>query len=142
MDIQRIDWNATAWTKVREGVERKGFSGNGATIALNRLFPGHEPRPHSHPHEQIVYIVSGKARFHVGDAVVLLGADELLVVPPNVEHGRRLSATNRSSISTCSLRAGPNIPTVSNSLTPAGRQSGRTRRIRKKQQVFRMEKIE
>lgn len=86
MDIQRIDWNATAWTKVREGVERKGFSGNGATIALNRLFPGHEPRPHSHPHEQIVYIVSGKARFHVGDAVFLLGADELLVVPPNVEH--------------------------------------------------------
>ena len=41
MDIHAIDWNATPWEPVREGVERKAFSGDGATVALNRLMPGH-----------------------------------------------------------------------------------------------------
>ncbi len=86
MDIHSIDWNATPWEAVREGVERKAFSGDGATVALNRLQPGHEPRPHDHPHEQIVYIISGQIDFHIGDTVTRLGAGELLVVPSNVRH--------------------------------------------------------
>ena len=44
---------------VRPGVTRRSFSGEGATLAWGTLSPGHEPRPHTHPHEQIVYIVSG-----------------------------------------------------------------------------------
>ena len=65
MDLHAIDWNATPWERVREGVERKAFSGEGATVSLNRLQPGHEPRPHSHPHEQIVYIMEGCIDFHI-----------------------------------------------------------------------------
>jgi len=86
MDLHTIDWNAIAWERVREGVERKAFSGNGATVALNRLMPGHEPRPHSHPNEQIAYVISGRIDFHVGAKVIRLGAGGLLVIPPNVEH--------------------------------------------------------
>lgn len=86
MNIHSIDWNATPWEWVREGVERKAFSGDGATVALNRLQPRHEPRPHDHPHEQIVYIISGRIDFHIGETVTRLGAGELLVVPPNARH--------------------------------------------------------
>ena len=86
MDIHKIDWSSIPWTRVREGVERKGFSGTGATVALHRLMPGHEPKPHSHPHEQIAYIISGTIRFPIGDTVHLVGPGGLLVVPPNVEH--------------------------------------------------------
>jgi len=86
MDIHKIDWSNIPWTQVREGVERKGFSGTGATVALHRLMPGHQPKPHSHPHEQIAYIISGTIRFHIGDTVHLVGPGGLLVVPPNVEH--------------------------------------------------------
>jgi len=86
MDILSIDWNQTPWEQVREGVERKAFSGEGATVSLNRLQPGHEPRPHCHPNEQIVYILAGQIEFHIGDTVTRLGAGELLVVPPNAEH--------------------------------------------------------
>ena len=58
MDIHAIDWNADALgARCAKGVERKAFSGDGATVSLNRLQPGHEPRPHDHPHEQIVYIL-------------------------------------------------------------------------------------
>lgn len=86
MNLHAIDWSAIPWTPVREGVERKAFSGEGATMALHRLMPGHEPKPHSHPHEQIAYIMSGTMRFHVGGVAHLLGPGGLLVVPPNVEH--------------------------------------------------------
>lgn len=86
MDLHTIDWSAMPWERVREGVERKAFSGKGATVALNRLMPGHEPRPHHHPHEQIAYVLSGHIDFHVGDTVVPLGPGGLLVIPPNVRH--------------------------------------------------------
>jgi quercetin dioxygenase-like cupin family protein len=52
MDIHKIDWSAIPWKQIRKGVEQKAFSGSAATVALHRLMPGHEPRPHSHPHDQ------------------------------------------------------------------------------------------
>jgi quercetin dioxygenase-like cupin family protein len=70
----------------RPGVSRRVFSGEGATLAFTTLEPGHEPNPHSHPHEQIVYILSGQVRFVVGDEVAMVGPGEMLVVPPGVEH--------------------------------------------------------
>jgi quercetin dioxygenase-like cupin family protein len=67
-------------------VERKAFGGKGATLALHRLWPGHEPKPHSHPNEQLVYIIEGTVDFHVGDEVVRLTAGQLARIPPNVMH--------------------------------------------------------
>ncbi|MBN9530852.1 MAG: cupin domain-containing protein [Alphaproteobacteria bacterium] len=86
MDIAKIDWNSIPWTPVRDGVDRKSFTGEGATLALHRLMPGHEPKPHSHMHEQIVYILAGTIRFHVGDQVHLIGPGGLMAIPPHVEH--------------------------------------------------------
>jgi quercetin dioxygenase-like cupin family protein len=86
MDVHSINWEAVPWEPVCEGVARKAFSGGGATVALNRLMPVHEPRPHDHPHEQIVYIMSGQLDFHIGDTVTRLGPGGLLVVPPNARH--------------------------------------------------------
>ena len=67
MDIHKIDWTTMEWKQIRKGVEQKAFSGSGATVALHRLMPGHEPKPHSHPHEQIAYIMAGRIRFHIGE---------------------------------------------------------------------------
>ena len=72
--------------RVREGVSRRVFTGDGATLAWTTLEPGHAPRPHSHEHEQIVYIVSGRVRFTVGDDVAELGPGDVLLVPSGVEH--------------------------------------------------------
>ena len=84
--IKAANWNTMQEVLVREGVTRRAFSGEGATLAMHVLHPGHEPKPHHHAYEQIVYIVSGKVHFHVGDEIVRLEAGGLLVVPPNVEH--------------------------------------------------------
>ena len=86
LDLKAVDWNSIPWERVREGVERKAFSGDGATLSLNRLQPGHEPRPHSHPNEQIAYILEGTIDFHIAGEVRRLGPGNLLVLPPNVEH--------------------------------------------------------
>lgn len=86
MAVPRVDWSKMEWRPVRPGIERKAFSGEGATLALHRLQPGHEPRPHAHPCEQIVYILAGEADFHVGDETIRLGPGGLLAVPPNVVH--------------------------------------------------------
>jgi quercetin dioxygenase-like cupin family protein len=86
MDITKINWDTMEWTPVREGVERKAVSGEGATVAMHRLMPGHEPRPHSHTYEQIAYIVSGTIRFFVDDDEHLIGPGGVIVIPPNVCH--------------------------------------------------------
>ncbi len=86
MTVPTIDWNAIPWTAVRPGVERKGFTGEGATLALHRLHPGHDAIPHKHHYEQIAYILAGTIDFHVGEEVHRLGPGGLIVVPPNVMH--------------------------------------------------------
>jgi quercetin dioxygenase-like cupin family protein len=86
MDIHQINWDELPWEQVREGVERKAISGTGATVALNRLMPGHTPAPHSHPHEQIAYIIAGQMDFFIEDQVFHLRAGSMLVVPPNARH--------------------------------------------------------
>lgn len=86
MDLHQIDWSKIEWKNIREGVDQKAFSGAGATIALHRLMPGHEPRPHQHPHEQIIYITAGQLRVHIGDKVTMVGPGGLLLVPPNTQH--------------------------------------------------------
>jgi quercetin dioxygenase-like cupin family protein len=73
-------------TAVRAGVSRSVFSGDGATLAFTTLEPGHTARPHSHPHEQIVYVLEGELLFVVGDEEAVVRAGDMLVVPANVEH--------------------------------------------------------
>lgn len=83
----RVDnWSDIEDLVIRKGVSRKAFSGEGATLAINTLQPNHEPRPHSHPFEQIVYILKGTIDFHIEDEVFRLIEGGLLVIPPNVKH--------------------------------------------------------
>lgn len=86
MSVKSIGWDDLEWHEIRDGVYRKAFTGDGATVALHQLDPGHVPNPHAHPYEQIVYILEGEVDFHVGNEVRRLGPGGLLVVPPNVEH--------------------------------------------------------
>ncbi len=55
-------------------------------MVLNELQPGMETRPHSHPFEQLAYVVQGRVRFTIGDEVHEMGAGGLCVIPPDVTH--------------------------------------------------------
>ena len=56
-----IRWDDLEWEVVRPGVKRKVFHGQGCTVVINHLEPGHQPQPHAHGNEQVAYIVSGRA---------------------------------------------------------------------------------
>ena len=39
MNCNCSNWNEMEWEVVREGVRRKAFTGEGATVAVNELMP-------------------------------------------------------------------------------------------------------
>lgn len=80
------NWDTLERETVREGVTRAGFRGDDVLMVMNWLEPGMETNPHSHPFEQVVFIVQGQMRFHVGDEIVEGGPGSLIRIPPNVEH--------------------------------------------------------
>src|SRR5215469_4791802 len=84
--VKKVHIDELRVSAARAGVTRKSFSGAGATLAWGTLQPGHEPRPHTHPHEQIVYIVSGHGTFTVGDETTEVKQGDMLVVPSGVLH--------------------------------------------------------
>ena len=94
MDLKQlsaVNWDDMEWEIVRPGVKRKVLQAEGGTVVLNYLEPVHEPRPHTHVHEQIVYIIQGECDFPVGDRVFKLRAGSVLAVPPHLEHYARVT---------------------------------------------------
>ena len=46
--------------------------------------------PHSHPHEQMSYVVAGELIAYIGDDKMQLGPGDMFTVPPDVEHSVQL----------------------------------------------------
>ena len=80
------NWDTLEREHVRDGVTRAGFRGDDVLLVMNWLEPGMETNPHSHPFEQVVYIVQGQMRFVIGDEVIEGGPGSLIRIPPSVEH--------------------------------------------------------
>ncbi len=80
------NWDSLDREIVRKGVERAGFRGDDVLMVMNWLEPGMDLNPHSHPFEQVVYIVQGRVIFHVGDESIEAGPGSLIRIPPDVVH--------------------------------------------------------
>jgi len=49
--------------------------------------PTSEPDPpHSHPHEQVSYVVSGEVIVYIGEEATRMAPGDIFTVPPNVPH--------------------------------------------------------
>lgn len=79
-------WDTLPKESVRAGVERAGFRGDDVLMVMNWLEPGMEVNPHSHPFEQLVYIVQGRMRFVVDGEEMEVAAGSVVRIPPDVEH--------------------------------------------------------
>ena len=79
-------WDAIPGETVRPGVSRKGFASDKVMLVMNECQPGMALNPHSHTFEQVVYIVKGKCRYHVGDIAYEMEPGSVLVVPTGVIH--------------------------------------------------------
>ena len=80
------NWDSLDREIVRKGVERAGFRGDDVLMVMNWLEPGMDLNPHSHPFEQVVYIVQGRVIFYVGDESIEAGPGSLIRIPPDVVH--------------------------------------------------------
>ncbi len=80
------NWDDLDREVVRPGVKRAGFRGEDVLMVMNWLDPGMEVNPHSHPFEQVVFIVKGRMKFTVGDDVLEAGPGSLIRIPPDVMH--------------------------------------------------------
>ncbi len=79
-------WEALEKEVVRPGVKRAGFRGEEALMVMNWLTPGMDTNPHSHPCEQLVYVVKGKMRFNIEGEDIEVGAGGMVRIPPDAVH--------------------------------------------------------
>lgn len=69
------------------GLHRKVLAHNpGLMIVEHRMDRGWAGARHSHPHDQAVYVISGRLRFSCGDQVFEGSSGDSFVVKGGVEH--------------------------------------------------------
>ena len=72
-----------------EGLETTvltGLHGEQMMMVLNATLPGHSVPTHSHPHEQIGMVYSGRAILRIGDEEREVGPGDFYCVPGGVPH--------------------------------------------------------
>lgn len=75
-------------TKVGEGVNRKILASGGAMMSVEVHFEkGAIGAVHTHPHEQISYVLSGSFEFELEGKKTILHGGDTYYVEPNVPHG-------------------------------------------------------
>ena len=63
-----------------------GLHGARMMMVLNTTLPGHEVPTHSHPHEQVGMVYSGKAKLKIGDEERTVQKGDFYCIPSNVPH--------------------------------------------------------
>ena len=102
MTATKANWNELTGIpvlghgKMRDGV-RKIFTGKSVMVVVNEIQPLVTPEvaTHSHPHEQIICIVSGTGIVKVGDETFETGPGDMFLCPPNVPHGLIVTGTEK-----------------------------------------------
>ncbi len=77
-----------AGQNIASGVERKILSRGGSLMAVEFTFKkGAVGEVHTHPHEQIGYIVEGRFELETDGEKEILGPGDTYYIAPNVPHG-------------------------------------------------------
>jgi quercetin dioxygenase-like cupin family protein len=73
---------------VGPGVRRRILAHDGGLMQVEVHFDDGAVGPlHSHPHEQLTYVLSGEFRFTIGDQTRVVAAGDTLYKKPGVVHG-------------------------------------------------------
>jgi len=73
----------------REGLETTiltGLHGEKMMMVFNTTQPGHTVSLHSHPHEQVGMVYSGRARLRIGDEERMVKKGDFYCIPANIPH--------------------------------------------------------
>ncbi len=98
--MKQYDWNKDENRSVTDGYSRGVAVGEKLMMAHVKLVEGAITAAHSHPHEEIIYVVSGRWLITLDAQEFVLEANQSLVVPPNVEHSSLALADTLAVVAT------------------------------------------
>lgn len=80
------DWDAEKPEEVTELYNRKVVLGENMVVARIEAREGAVTQPHRHDSEEMILVLKGAWRFHLPAGDVVLHANQMLTIPPGVEH--------------------------------------------------------
>ena len=84
---QHVNWAAVPVERPAEGIERQMVVGQHLMLCRFRFAPFLVTPEHSHPHEQMSIVVSGRVRFFVEGEERIAAPGDVLHFPPDCWHG-------------------------------------------------------
>ena len=81
-----FDWDSMTPEEITELYRRKVAHGTSMVVARVEAQGGAVTRPHRHESEEIVVVLEGAWRFVLPTGEVTLRANQILSIPPGVEH--------------------------------------------------------
>jgi len=85
-ELRHIPWNAIAVENLNPLLGRQLVVGQNIMLARVLLKKGCVVPEHSHPNEQVTYILEGALKFWIDGREILVNAGETLTIPPNMPH--------------------------------------------------------
>jgi quercetin dioxygenase-like cupin family protein len=79
-------WDQVAKEQMDPRSTRQAIHGKNMTVARFEISKGGGVPTHHHPNEQISLVQSGRVKFILDGAEWIVGAGEVLEIPPNVPH--------------------------------------------------------
>jgi quercetin dioxygenase-like cupin family protein len=84
--MKHIKWSDIPYEKVNDQFLRKLAWDGKVMIALTEVQGGYIVPPHSHPNEQVTWVMSGKWRFLIDGKTTDVGPGEMIFIPADVVH--------------------------------------------------------
>ncbi len=81
-----VDKDSGARRELFPGVSIRAFGGESMTVSVVTFEPESRVEKHSHPHEQMGVLVSGRLEFQIGKIVKTLEPGDGWRIPGGVEH--------------------------------------------------------
>ena len=80
------DWDRMKAEEITDLYERKVAIGENITVARVEVKGGAITHPHRHENEEMIFVLEGAWRFYLPSGEVTLYANQMLSIPPGVEH--------------------------------------------------------
>ncbi len=84
--VKLFRWKEIEAEHLNPLLERQFLSGENVTLARFLLRKGVLVPEHSHPNEQLAYVVEGALRFTIAGKETIVRTGEVLCIPPNIPH--------------------------------------------------------
>lgn len=80
------DWNVIVPAEVTDGYLRQVALGKSIAVARIEVNRGAVTQPHKHANEEAVMVLKGAWRFTLPTGDVVVGPNQMLLIPPDTEH--------------------------------------------------------